>query len=139
MGKKFFRFFIGITLSIILIGCTNKENSNESTTGNINKGELHDIIKSVYGDCSISYNIDNNINILDIKINVPKSTKEEELSIFNNACDSIATKLNDITYYSGIIFTLQVDGNNKAYIKSYSSNNGKFELENTYIEDNEYK
>ena len=139
MRKKLFIFFICITLSITLISCTSKENPTTSTNGNITEGELYNIIKSTYNDCSISYNTNNNIKVLDIKINIPKSTKEEELNTFNKACDSIATNLNDITYYSGIIFTLQIDGNNKAYIKSYSSNKGKFELENTYIDDINYK
>ena len=139
MGKKLFKFFICLTIAFTLIGCTAKDDLNNTNTGSLTEGELHDIIKSIYKDCTISYTTENSIKILDIKVNVPKSSRAEELEAFTNACDLISNKLEDITYYSGIMYTLQVDGEDKACIRSYTSDDGKFKLESTYIEDDEYK
>ncbi len=124
MGKKLFKFFICLTIAFTLIGCTAKDDLNNTNTGSLTEGELHDIIKSIYKDCTISYTTENSIKILDIKINVPKSSRTEELETFTNACDLISNKLDDITYYSGIMYTLQVNGEDKACIRSYASDDG---------------
>lgn len=141
MSKKIFLFFIGITLGISLIGCGESKKVETPGTGKIDSGELYNLIKSVYEDAIVSYSQDKetSTNILDIRVNVKNSSPSEELQSFNKICDDISKTLNNVTYYSGIIFTMQVDNEDKACLRSYSSVNGEFKLVENYIEDEEYK
>lgn len=108
------------------------------STEHINDGEIYNLIKTKYKDSTIIINTSNkNEKILEIHLNINKSTPIEEKNEFEKQCNEISNKIQYVDC-SGLLFIMQLNSTDIAYIRTYTLYNNYFVFSNEFIEDNRY-
>lgn len=108
------------------------------STEHINDGEIYNLIQTKYKDSTIIINTSNkNEKILEIHLNINKSTPIEEKNEFEKQCNEISNKIQYVDC-SGLLFIMQLNSTDIAYIRTYTLYNNNFVFSNEFIEDNRY-